>query len=205
MSFAPERDANITCSQIIDKQAGFAVTMARRRGHWLTARVFCILFLASMPTVSNADVMQKTATTGEVDLVQTLADLEDWLDINSPYPRRSDAPSIRFINRTDISKLTGRKTRPGLNYRGFYDIDRAEIHIVKPWSTNNPRDVSVLLHELVHHRQQTTKHWYCAGAQELPAYRLQEKWLAERGMEAPINWVAVVLEAGCSRRDVHPD
>jgi len=39
----------------------------------------------------------------------------------------------------------------------------------------------------------------------LPAYRLQEAWLAERGTEAEVNWVAVVLDSGCTRRDIHPD
>ena len=101
--------------------------------------------------------------------------------------------------------MPGHHIRPGPHQRGFYDIELGVIYIVKPWSPNNPQDVSVVLHELVHHRQQTAQHWYCPGAQELPAYRLQEKWLAERGLAVPINWVAVVLEAGCSRRDVHPD
>ena len=101
--------------------------------------------------------------------------------------------------------LPGHHIRPSPHQRGFYDIELEVIYIVKPWSPQNPKDVSVVLHELVHHRQQTAQHWYCPGAQELPAYRLQEKWLAERGLTVPINWVAVVLEAGCSRRDMHPD
>lgn len=88
--------------------------------------------------------------------------------------------------------------------RGLYDPDRAEILLIKPWDPRDPEDVSVLLHELVHHRQ-APPHWSYPAAQALPAYRLQEAWLAERGMKADVNWVAVVLDAGCTRRDIHPD
>lgn len=181
------------------------MTLVGRRGLWPAAMVVCALFLVSISTVSRADPLYRTMKTDHAGLVDTLAALERWLDVNSPYPRRSDAPSIQFLKRTDISCLPDNRLRPAANYRGFYDIDRAMIFIVEPWSLSNPRDVSVLLHELVHHRQQIAKHWYCPGAQELPAYRLQEKWLAERGIEAPINWIAVVLESGCTRRDIHPD
>lgn len=74
-----------------------------------------------------------------------------------------------------------------------------------PWSARDPQDVAVLLHELVHHRQAGARHYYCPGAQEPLAYELQRDWLAERGLETRINWIAVRLEAGCTPRDIHPD
>ncbi len=45
----------------------------------------------------------------------------------------------------------------------------------------------------------------CPVAQELPAYRLQEAWFGELGLEPDVNWIAVTLEAGCARRDIHLD
>lgn len=45
----------------------------------------------------------------------------------------------------------------------------------------------------------------CPAAQELPAYRLHDARLAEWGLQAGVNWVAVVLDAGCTPRDIHPD
>lgn len=89
--------------------------------------------------------------------------------------------------------------------RGLYDPDAATIRLVRPWDPRDPFDVSTLPHELVHHRQQGARHWYCPGAQELPAYRLQEAWLADLGLEPDIDWIAVVLEAGCTPRDIHPE
>jgi hypothetical protein len=43
------------------------------------------------------------------------------------------------------------------------------------------------------------------GAQEPDAYRLQAAWLAERGQEIEVNRIAVVLAAGCTPKDIHPD
>jgi len=60
-------------------------------------------------------------------------------------------------------------------------------------------------HPRCRHIEQAPHHWFCPAAQELPAYRLREAWLAERGLSADVNWVAVVLDAGCTRRDIHPD
>ena len=53
--------------------------------------------------------------------------------------------------------------------------------------------------------QAVAGHWYCPGAQELSAYRTQQAWLAELGLELDVNWIAVVLESGCTPRDFHPD
>lgn len=137
------------------------------------------------------------------DLVATL-DL--WLDANTPWTRRDPLPAVRWTTPRNARALSGQPARGSAhNPRGFYDAERRTIHLVEPWTPGNPQDVSVLLHELAHHRQATAGHWYCPGAQELPAYRLQAAWLEELGLTAKINWIAVVLEAGCSPRDIHPD
>lgn len=88
--------------------------------------------------------------------------------------------------------------------RGYYDARTATITLIAPWDPENRTDQSVLLHELAHHRQ-APLHWYCPAAQELPAYRLQAAWAAENDAEPAIDWLRVVLESGCSPRDIHPD
>jgi hypothetical protein len=131
--------------------------------------------------------------------------LDDWLDVNSDWQRRKPSPRIRVVSEwvaTERQGTTSSFQRGRL--RGLYDPERQEILLVQPWNARSAEDVSVLLHELVHHRQ-STHHWYCPAAQELPANRLQDAWLAERGLDAEVNWVAVVLDAGCTPRDIHPD
>lgn len=139
------------------------------------------------------------------DLHELVSILDAWLDRNSEWSRRDTAPRIRMVSEAEARArqgATGSFQRGRL--RGLYDPEHAEILLVRPWDWHDVEDVSVLLHELVHHRQ-TPHHWYCPAAQELPAYRLQDAWLAERGVRADVNWIAVVLDAGCTRRDIHPD
>ena len=123
--------------------------------------------------------------------------LEDWLDEQSGYPRRTDVPTIKWIDAGSARALSGvlssaHDTTP----RGFYDANARTIWLINPWSPRHPFDVSVLLHELAYHRQAADGHWYCPGAQELPAYRLQKTWLAALGLELDVNWIAIALEFG---------
>lgn len=134
-----------------------------------------------------------------------LAALESWLDTRAPWPRRPDAPQIRLVTPSQAAALSGDTLHTGEVPRGYYDPESATIYLVRPWSPSDPQDVSVLLHELVHHRQAAVPHWRCAGAQELPAYRLQEAWLNDLGLKARVNWIALVLAAECAARDKHPD
>jgi len=130
--------------------------------------------------------------------------LEDWLDAHSELKRMDSLPEIKFIARQTAATQIGRADRHGGRTRGLYDEEARTIFLVRPWDATLAKDVSVLLHELVHVRQ-TGHHFYCPGAQEEAAYRLQEQWLQERGLHANVNWIAVVLESGCTPNDIHPD
>ncbi|MEQ9258998.1 MAG: hypothetical protein RIG84_07845 [Roseovarius sp.] len=138
------------------------------------------------------------------DLATLAAALEHWLDTESPYPARTTRPGIHLISPQRAAALSGHGYR-GATRRGLYDPDTQTVYLVRPWSMRDAADVSVLLHELAHHRQATARHWVCPGQQELPAYRLQAAWLAEQGESISINWIAASLAAGCTPRDFHPD
>lgn len=131
-------------------------------------------------------------------------DLEGWLDQNSPWPRRDMPPAIRMLPPALAAGQYGTAGLAGGRLRAFYDDRTQTITLVSPWNIRDMADQSVLLHELVHHRQ-ARSHWYCPGAQELPAYRLQDAWATEQGAAVDVNWIAAVLEAGCTPRDIHPD
>lgn len=152
-----------------------------------------------------AVALPMTASANEAPRTEVEA-LEVWLDVHAPWPRRAGAPAIQHIRSTDAARLSGAAMATGGSTpRAYYDAASATIYLIEPWSPSDPHDLSVLLHELVHHRQAAVGYWRCPGAQELPAYRLQDAWLKERGLEARVNWIAVVLEAGCTARDKHPD
>ncbi len=60
------------------------------------------------------------------------------------------------------------------------------------WEEDEPRQISLLVHELVHHAQLFSNRKYaCADAKEYEAYKLQNQWLEEQG-EPPFasqSWV----------------
>ena len=129
--------------------------------------------------------------------------LESWLDDNAPWPRRDTAPTIQVLPSSLVTAIHPTGARGFGARRGFYDADTATVTLSAPWDPDDPNDRSVLLHELAHHRQ-APLHWYCPAAQELPAYRLQAAWAAEHGAEPAIDWLRVVLQSGCTPRDIHP-
>ena len=132
------------------------------------------------------------------------SELDAWLTQNSPYPPAASAAEIRFISSGQLSDISGGAARHDSRTRGLYEPETATIYLVEPWSDNNLQDISVLLHELAHHRQTHAKHWYCEAAKEKPAYELQRDWLAEHGEELQVNWIEITLMEGCSMRDFHP-
>ncbi len=172
-------------------------------GRWLAASIFCLALTASGASGRlrlDTDPAWRSASS----LCELTEFLEDWLDEHAPWPRRSETPTIRLISPERAAGLGGPSGRGHGTRRGLYDPETATVYLVRPWDRQDVQDAAVLLHELIHHRQ-APHHWYCAGAQEPPAYRLQDAWLAERGLEADVNWIAVVLEGGCQPRDFHPD
>lgn len=173
------------------------------------AVALAMALVALCPTRSSAENTTRTATSSEwqhaKDMPALVSSLEDWLDAHADWPRRDAPPLVRTVSQYQAEAR--QDATAGFQHgslRGLYDPDRSEILLVRPWDPRDPEDVSVLLHELVHHRQ-APHQWYCPAAQELPAYRLQDAWLAGHGLGLDVNWIAVVLDAGCTPRDVHPE
>lgn len=174
------------------------------------ARIACALSLCLSliaPGPAHAAEPQHPLAWRDADtLPELVSRLDDWLDGRTDLPRRGATPMIRMVSAAEAAFLRGAHVRHhGGRTRGLYDPETAVIHLVRPWSARDPYDVSVLLHELVHHRQAVSGHWYCPGAQELPAYRLQRDWLGGMEMKPDVNWIAVVMEASCAPTDIHPD
>ena len=133
-----------------------------------------------------------------------LEELHAWIDAASDLPRPSDPAKIVFADPHEVTEPSKMAAVIGNVPRGLYAPETGEITLVLPWSAQDPHDVSVLLHELVHHRQ-NAKHYYCEAAKEHTAYKLQKAWLAERHLTLDVNWVAVILASSCTPRDIHPE
>ena len=168
---------------------------------WLVA-----LIMFAVPVWADAVVrLDPEPEWRNTESISELAAVFDtWLDENTDLQRPDANAEIRFISASFAATLQGSSASDFGRTRGLFDPESFTIYLVQPWDRKNPHDASVLLHELVHARQ-VGRHYYCPGAQEEAAYRLQDDWLRGRGLRAKVNWIAVILESGCNRRDFHPD
>ena len=59
-----------------------------------------------------------------------------------------------------------------------YDDETKTIYLPKKWAGTTPAEISILVHEMVHHLQGMAKTRYeCPQAREQLAYAAQEMWL----------------------------
>ncbi len=133
-----------------------------------------------------------------------LYELNTWLDAETEFDGRNSQPRITFVGVKLAEDLRGVADRSGGRTRGLYDNEVETIYLTEPWSARNRRDIGVLLHEMVHHRQ-SGQHWYCQQAQEWRAYQIQAQWLGERKIEDDFYWPAILLQSSCAKRDIHPE
>lgn len=83
-----------------------------------------------------------------------------------------------------------------------YDDTRRTIYLPQSWSGRSPSEVSVLVHELVHHLQNVAGLKYaCPQTREEIAYRAQDRWLARHGLnvfdEFQLDRMTLMLRTKC--------
>ena len=133
-----------------------------------------------------------------------LNELNIWLDTETEFGRRDSQPHIKMVGKERAEELRGVADRSGGRTRGLYDEETETIYLTEPWSPSSRRDIGVLVHEMVHHRQ-SRLFWYCQQAQEWRAYQIQAQWLGEQNIEDDFYWPAILLESSCAKRDIHPE
>jgi hypothetical protein len=136
-----------------------------------------------------------------------MEDLLDWIEAETDYdtaPARAALPVISFCETGEVIAYDGDDMMVDAGLRAAYDFSRAHIYLVLPWDAEDPYDASVLLHELVHHVQLTTRTWDCIGAPEWEAYKLQERYLGQHGIDPDFDWLHIYMMSRCPR-DIHPD
>lgn len=133
-----------------------------------------------------------------------LNDLVGWIARNTDYDvslTYRSPPAIIFCEVGDTVTYEGAGLIVDPALRAAYDLRDRRIHLVAPWSSENPFDVSVLLHELIHDVQLANRVWDCIGAPEFEAYWLQDKWLAERGIRPGFDWGAIRMLSRCPSQE----
>jgi len=113
-----------------------------------------------------------------------------WLSVNFDLPRDYSYPAIKLEPAPKIATFhhTGllsdrpqdmAAVPPGQReVIAAYDPLANTIYLPQGWSGSTPAELSVLVHEMVHHLQTSARLKYeCAQASEELAYTAQDKWL----------------------------
>ena len=103
-----------------------------------------------------------------------------WLSTNFDLPPNYDHPTVELVPVERIaalkfgsSGLTGRR-----DVVAVYHDKRRTIYLSEGWIGKTPAELSILVHEMVHHLQNLGgQFFFCPEAREKPAYDAQELWL----------------------------
>lgn len=170
--------------------------------------IMAILVSAIMLIQSPRSLADETAPAREDCIVpqRLFGELLDWITEHTDYDvskARNEMPEIHFCQSGDDIVYHDEHMIVEGDTEALYDTQKRKIYLVGSWNADNPRHVSVLLHELIHAVQFDNRKWRCLGQPEWEAYKLQEKWLQEQGLEADFDWLVIYMISRCTR-DIHP-
>lgn len=156
--------------------------------------------------IANPEIAGVTSPYEARTILNTMEKLDLWLDAYTELPR-SEVPleRVEIVPPGAEIHYEGQMMQIDQSVRGVYDAESATIYLVRQWYGETAFDRSVLLHEMVHHRQVSAQHWYCPQAMEWDAYLLQERYLNAHDTTGEFNWAWVLLASSCAVRDHHPD
>jgi len=119
-----------------------------------------------------------------------------WLAVNFNLPATHELPKVEFVRPVEImffryQAFTAQAQREVLARQAadtstngkrevvaVYDSRRNRILLPHGWSGQTPAEMSVVVHEMVHHLQNKAgMKFACPGEREEQAYAAQEKWL----------------------------
>lgn len=124
-----------------------------------------------------------------------------WLSVSFGLPQVEDHPSVRTLPPRALSEI--RYGSVDVTRRrevlAVYDDRKQTIFLSEGWVSHDPADVSILVHEMVHHLQSKAGLIFpCPAARERLAYEAQARWLALFGLtlEGEFGIDAMTLKAG---------
>jgi hypothetical protein len=130
-----------------------------------------------------------------------------WLSVNFGLPAIYDHPNVVVMTQTEVTKLrygTNQLT-DGRAVVAVYNDATHSVALMNSWTGRTPAELSVLVHEMVHHLQNRAALTYpCPAAREILAYAAQEKWLGQFGSnleeEFGIDSMTLKLVTNCDFR-----
>jgi hypothetical protein len=129
--------------------------------------------------VADMTNLQKGETPGQAVLTSIVTWVSNTLDLPAIYdqPRLEHAPKIKLTAVLHGSPLVSQR-----GVLSMYDDSKKTIYLPEDWSGQTPAEISILIHEMVHHLQNVARLKYeCPLDREKLAYVAQERWLAPVG------------------------
>ena len=173
---------------------GFLVSVQPAASHFLAAQ---------LPHPADDAAITSRPNTGEVPPALVI-DLLGWIAASTEYDTSGKPPQITFALKGDTILYESGTAVIVDTLHGAYDWPNRRIILVLPWDRGDPRDVSVLLHELTYHVQLSNRNYEYLERPEWEAYKLQEAYLAENEIDLGFDWLEIYFMSKCPR-DIHPD
>jgi hypothetical protein len=136
-----------------------------------------------------------------------------WLSVNFNMAATEDLPRVEFaspaimaeVRGLSVSSLSAGAEQPqdvGNEVYAIYDDAHRTIYLPTGWTGATPSEVSLLVHETVHHLQNVAGISFdCAAAREKLAYSAQARWLQLFGTtleaEFGIDEMTVLVRTNC--------
>lgn len=127
-----------------------------------------------------------------------------WLSVNLGLPPDYDLPKVSRLPNTELAEFHYRGVEPSKRRKvvAVYHDATETILLSDSWTGRSPADLSVVVHEMVHHLQKRSNlRFECATAREKQAYAAQEAWLRlfgrNLGSEFNIDKMTLKLATTC--------
>ena len=144
-----------------------------------------------------------------------------WISASQGLPATFDHPRIERVASIEMEGLRYKRLLSGLQRTAtaiqpqelsfekkrdvvsLYDDRTRTIYLSDKWTGRTPAELSVLVHEMVHHLQNQAGTTYeCPAERERLAYEVQDKWLGLFGRnlegEFEINGLALLISTSCA-------
>jgi hypothetical protein len=135
-----------------------------------------------------------------------------WISINLAVPAVYDHPRIEYVPPAKMiaMRLRGMPTAAQAallpsqipDVVAIYDDEKRTIFLPEGWTGKTPAELSVLVHEMVHHLQNVSgQKFECPAAREKPAYLAQDKWLKQFDQtleqDFEVDLFTIVVKSAC--------
>ena len=171
------------------------------------------LLAAEMPEIVQEFLFGATDIDEIVAKQSLLDEITKWLAVNFELPVVYDRPQLEHATPEKLAALRYGRLNAATNQAipaasaqsttvAIYIDGEQTIYLPQGWTGRTPAELSVLVHEMVHHLQNLggLKH-DCPRAREKLAYAAQERWLKRFGRdlegEFEINPFTVLVNSTC--------